>query len=352
MSGARATVGVLLAGAALLLSAVVWTGTARSALLVGGAILAFLAFSGRRHGIVRKNRSVIAAGLGGVVVILGGLSMFVDGDPGSFDRIVTGVLVGLGGFLIALAAAEYREIPPNRLMTGSQYALVGAALGFGGLVVAGVLGSVPGLIVEHTEADPGAIVEFALSQTAIAIGFVLAVGGFIVLSGRTFRYIDVRRPTPSDLGYMLGGTIVVLIASAGIQFVLVAFGVEFATHQVEDRAAQHGPGILVVAIVFAFVTNGLGEELLFRNGVQKFLTEWFSPAAAIVLSSIVFALVHFPAYGSPAPLATLGSVFVVFSLSLILGITYYRTQNILVPIVIHGCYNAIVWIVVYVNLFV
>lgn len=352
MSDVRATIGVLFAGVALLVSIAMWGGIPHDILLIGGAVIAFISFSGVRHGIIARKAAIVGTGVGSIVLVIGGVTVFLDQPAGSIERIAGGFLLGIGGMIAGLSVAEYYEVPADRLANGIQVTLLGAALGLGGLVVAAIAGSLPREFLEFLGFAPGAIVGFALSQAGIALGFFLAIAAFLFLSDRPLSYLDFRRPSTRDLGYIAGGTILVIGASVAIQLILVTFGVEFASHQVEEVAEQHGPAILLIAIVFAFVTNGLGEELLYRNGVQKYLAEWFSPAAAIFISSVIFAVVHFPAYGNPDPVATVGSVVVVFSLSIILGIAYHRTKNILVPVVIHGAYNAFVWVSVYVSLFV
>lgn len=81
---------------------------------------------------------------------------------------------------------------------------------------------------------------------------------------------------------------------------------------------------------------GVGEELLFRGWLQSFLELKFSslgelaPWVAIVLSSLVFGLVH--------PLSR-GYIFLAFLLGCLLGVAYHTTGNIMVPIIAHTLYD-------------
>lgn len=351
MSESRATVGVLLTGIALIATVLAWPdelfASAIGVLVPAMAALAgltFLAFSGRRHGYLATRWMLSLTAIGGIGLAGTGGLAFMYAAPNSIQRIAIGVAALLGLAATGLGAAEYRDLPREAVGTGSRYILYAVALGFGGLVLAGVLGGLPGFL-----AGMDTVMAFGLGQLGMGIGFVLATIGFFVLTGRGVRYLDIVRPDRRDLAYMLGGTVGIVVAALVVQTLLLELGVEFAEHStVQQLAEDEGVALLVLAIVFAFVTNGFGEELLYRNGVQKYLTEWFTPAVAILVSSVIFAAIHVPAYADADPIATAASLLVVFVLSIVLGVAYYRTDNVLVPVVIHGSYNALLWVLVYV----
>jgi membrane protease YdiL (CAAX protease family) len=88
----------------------------------------------------------------------------------------------------------------------------------------------------------------------------------------------------------------------------------------------------VMAIFSAVVAAPISEELVFRGLLQRIFQDLTRrPAAAIVLTSLAFALVHQPWQLWPA----------VFVLSLFLGLAYFRTGNLLVPILAHALFNAV-----------
>jgi uncharacterized protein len=78
---------------------------------------------------------------------------------------------------------------------------------------------------------------------------------------------------------------------------------------------------------------GFGEELLFRGLLQAFLTTRIGVVGALVVTSIIFGLLHFvtKAYAAYA-----------FLLSVYLGFLYAATGNILVPMLTHAVYDAVV----------
>lgn len=86
-------------------------------------------------------------------------------------------------------------------------------------------------------------------------------------------------------------------------------------------------GVLSMVIVAPFV-----EELLFRGAIEgHFLKQGKSPAFAIVVSSLFFAVVHL----NPA------QMFFAFLLGLLLGWLYYRTGSVMPGVFCHFINNGI-----------
>lgn len=226
---------------------------------------------------------------------------------------------------------------------------VGSALGVGGLFVGTVLPLVAILLV-------GAFVPlafgelFAVGTLFFGVGLVLVSVWFVTSTGRGLGYFDLRFPGVRDLLYAVGGLVALVGVAIVVGLVFSVLNVPTAQNSIENTAREGGAEVLLWAIPLAWLAIGLGEELVFRGVVQNYLEEEFSTAGAILASSVIFALVHIPAYYSPNPVATGSVLVVVFCLSVILGVTYVRTRNLLVPILIHGTYNAIVFLSLYVAL--
>ncbi|NIS30164.1 MAG: CPBP family intramembrane metalloprotease, partial [Actinobacteria bacterium] len=164
-------------------------------------------------------------------------------------------------------------------------------------------------------------------------------------------YIELRRPTPIDAAYVVGGVVVLLGLNLGIGWAFQQLGLSAARHTIFD-IAQDDPELLLVLIPLSFLLIGPGEELLYRNVVQKSLYDAFSRPAAVVVASVVFAAAHVPAYSSAGatPLGVLNTLTVVFALSVVLGAAFERTRNVLVPALIHGGFNAIAFAATYAQL--
>jgi uncharacterized protein len=74
----------------------------------------------------------------------------------------------------------------------------------------------------------------------------------------------------------------------------------------------------------------LKEEAIYRLGVCVPLTPWLGPRAAIAVSGLVFAGLHF-AYGNPSPENLVGGFFLAWA--------YLKSETILVPVLLHGLGN-------------
>lgn len=77
------------------------------------------------------------------------------------------------------------------------------------------------------------------------------------------------------------------------------------------------------------IVTPLGEELLFRGFIQRIFQRNMKGFLAVALASIVFGLCHFSLPLLPGVI-TLGAVF---------GYIFYRTGNLLYPVIAHALYN-------------
>lgn len=86
--------------------------------------------------------------------------------------------------------------------------------------------------------------------------------------------------------------------------------------------------------------TSIGEEWIFRGAAQGLLTLWLGIIPAILITSIVFMLLHIQSMkGAPIQLILAGI------LSVILGILFYTTRSLYAPIAFHAVYNVLeVWV--------
>jgi len=90
-------------------------------------------------------------------------------------------------------------------------------------------------------------------------------------------------------------------------------------------------GYLVSFIIIAVFIAPLVEELLFRSLLQQGLRRYMRPQVAIILSALLFALLHETSFAMPP----------VFIIGLFLGYLYERTQNLAVNYSFHMIHNAV-----------
>ncbi len=89
---------------------------------------------------------------------------------------------------------------------------------------------------------------------------------------------------------------------------------------------------LVFAILAIAVVPAIVEELYFRASLQKIIMDWSGkPFVAIVVTAILFSAFHFSYFGFLSRM----------SLGIVLGLIYYYTKTIWLPILMHFINNAI-----------
>jgi len=213
-------------------------------------------------------------------------------------------------------------------------------IGFGSFVVGALLLSVvsQSLSTVGIQLQNRPALRLGLSTVllqGVAFGGVALV--YLRFSEKSVGFIQVRTPTRRDIGWFIGGLITLLITVRALSAIIAYLGFEQATNQIIE-VGQEAPAVFLVLIPLSFLLVGPGEELLHRGVIQGTLRESFHPARAIILASLIFAMVHvFSLQGN----GKFVYISVVFTLALVLGATYEITDNLAVPALIHGAYNAV-----------
>lgn len=212
-------------------------------------------------------------------------------------------------------------------------------------VVCSALATVPALFVPS-----GAFTRFLVLFAFAELGFALAAVVFLLATGRGVGYVRLRWLDRRAVWLVVAGTVALFAYRFVVVFAARAVGVPVAGSSVTDLADSSPQSTLLAFVPLSVLVIGPAEELLFRGVVQQYLAEGISRAGAIVLASVLFALVHVPTVllADTDPLAVTVSVGVLFGLSLLLGDCYARTENLLVPALVHGFYDALLFATAYV----
>ncbi|MFC7044195.1 CPBP family intramembrane glutamic endopeptidase [Halobacteriaceae archaeon GCM10025711] len=230
----------------------------------------------------------------------------------------------------------------------------GSAVSVG--VAAGV--TVMGLVFSVVVAVPvfllglDVLATFTLSVVLSELGFAVGALVFLAATGRGTGFLDLRRPDRRAVGYMVGGTVALFALRLALILGVGALGLPVAGNSVTDLAQEGVVASLLLLVPVSVLVIGPAEELLFRGVVQKYLYGSFSRWGAVAVASVLFALVHLPTtyYADPDPVAVAVTLAILFGLSLVLGGLYVRTDNLLVPVVAHGLYDAVLFGLAYVVL--
>jgi membrane protease YdiL (CAAX protease family) len=183
--------------------------------------------------------------------------------------------------------------------------------------------------------------EFRVAGSALQfVGFGVAVAGYLLVTD-DWDLIPVRLPSLRGVGLIALGVVTLLAAQLGIAQLLTLLEVQTAQNQV-IATGQQNPRYFLYMIPVTILFVGPFEELVFRGGVQGILRRTWGSTVAIVLSSVLFGLVHLVALiGSSGSM--LAYVTVAAVLGLVLGYLYERSRNLVVPAVVHGLYNTVLF---------
>lgn len=104
------------------------------------------------------------------------------------------------------------------------------------------------------------------------------------------------------------------------------------------KQALEDPATLLMAFFSIVLAAPIIEEILFRGFFQNYLKNKVGTKAAIVLSSIVFALFHISPTQGLGNISLIGCLFVF---SLYLGFLYERQRSLFATISLHAIFNLV-----------
>lgn len=233
--------------------------------------------------------------------------------------------------------------PPSRrvvamTMLGGVGLLAGLLLGF---VTFTLLGTPLSLSVESPS-----------GQLLFTLGTYLGMGGvaglYLFRHDLTLSYVRLRRPSIRDLTAIAVTTVALIALAVAIPNLISRLGLPFTEHSITE-SIEMNPAIALVFLPLSILVVGPAEEFLYRGIIQTRLGEAFDAGAAVALASLIFAVVHFFAYLDPAnvPGTVVTILLLLLPLGAILGAVYEYTDNLAVPVLAHGVYNAITYAAVY-----
>lgn len=241
-----------------------------------------------------------------------------------------------------MSATPERSPPSSRALTVVGAVVLGLVGLLAGFVAATLVFSL--VVAFDPSLEQNRPLQGAISTIGMGIGLVSVAAFYLERNGLSWSYLRVRRPTFRDLGWAVGVTVALFAALFAALVVVDQLGLAASEHSIAEEAEQD-PTILLPLIPLAILVTGPAEELLYRGVIQTRLREVFDTAAAVVIAAAIFSVVHVPAYGAAGGLdaslfVTLGILFLLGSF---LGYAYERTDNLVVPAVAHGLFNAVMY---------
>lgn len=183
------------------------------------------------------------------------------------------------------------------------------------------------------------VVTVALAE----LGFGLTGVAFLVATGRGFASLGLGLPSErrTVLTYAVGSAVALFAFRSVVLGGAAVAGVPLTPPRLVETPVDTRAFALALIPLSLFVV-GPCEELLFRGVVQRYLAGAVSTRGAILGAGLLFAVVHAPSYLAFSALGAAVSLFVIFVVGLGFGYVYEHTGSLVVPIVVHGLYNALI----------
>jgi membrane protease YdiL (CAAX protease family) len=256
-------------------------------------------------------------------------------------------IVSLGIFGIALSAIGWfltRKMDAPAVPVANpkreSFALLGYLVIYAVLLIGIWLGSIKHSIPPGREQDLDVLAYKLLIHVGIPAAIILLLGGAL-------------RPL-FDSGIKRRGFWPALIVLSGLMFALLAV-VSPSLKQIGALGLSPPVALAWVMGSWAWISleAGVCEEFLFRACIQSRLTAWFqSPAAAIAVTSVLFALSHWPGLylrggpgvdgWSPDPIQVAAFTIATLSpLAVSLGLLWTRSRSFLLIVLVHGAIDAL-----------
>ena len=252
--------------------------------------------------------------------------------------VIFGVI--LSGIIFFLS--RNTQAPPPEVANPARESLVLLAyvVIYAVLLIGLWLGSIKHAVPDGAKQDLLVLGYKLLIHVAIPVGLILIVGGSV----RWQFDAGTKRPGFWVLASLLCGLMFALLA-------VVSPGLK------QIAALNLAPAAAIAWVLASWAWNsveaGLCEEFLFRASLQSRLTAWFqSPAAGIALTSVLFALSHWPGLylrggpevdgWSPDPIQVAAFTIATLSpLSVALGVLWARSRSLLLVVLVHGAIDAL-----------
>lgn len=227
-------------------------------------------------------------------------------------------------FLVMTVVEMVAGIPAGLYSSYRLLSLLGPGLFLGGDEV-----SEEELIARMEEATATVMAEDGYLLCTL---FSMAVTGLLVVV--FCRFIE-RRPVASMGlvasrrsfgGYALGLLLGLLMAGA-------TFLIVYTTGAVSVASGRFSGGMLLLYL-FAFLIQGAAEEILVRGYFMISLTNVTRPGAAVIWSSLLFALLHLGNEG-----VSLLGVLNITLFGVLLGLIVFKTGSLLLACALHGVWN-------------
>lgn len=227
-----------------------------------------------------------------------------------------GVMMLLSAFLIPLIGSQLMHVPYLKvlpLLNQPEYANLSRLLN---TIGAFLIFFVPSLVLAKViNPKPFTQLGFQRNASMQQVMLVLIITFVSIIFGSTLGQLNEWIPLPASLH----------AKAKELEETYKASMMSMAN-------MKNGTEYMLTVLVLA-AAPALFEEVLFRGGFQQvFVGMTGSKWSGIIITSIVFSMVHFSYFG----------FLPRFALGIVLGLIFYHSQNLWLSVLLHFCNNALV----------
>lgn len=225
---------------------------------------------------------------------------------------------------------------------GAFFALLFPLIYLGAMLIVEIIAMVIMIIVNiddlTSEYGFNDLINSFMSGNRLAIPSIISaiVGtGFAFLLAKKAKGIKLFENKPFDIKLALLCLLTALGGAFGLEYIATLI---FPNSKPAENPIQNEFTFWIA--VYAAIIAPICEELIFRKFMIDSAKKSRVPAPVIcIMSGVVFAVVHDP--------TSAVYLFVTFVIGLIMALIYYKTNNILYPIILHAVNNTLSCVFMY-----
>lgn len=237
----------------------------------------------------------------------------------------------------------------SNLRRGVRAIGISLLLAAGGIGAAFVASLLVVLITTATGVRLTPVLQYGVIFVVGGASFVLVGVAYLRYRSLRLAYVRIHVPSLTDLlwagaGYVSAFALVIISA-----LILTALNTTPDTANQAAQAGMENPILLLWLVPLSLFVIAPAEEFLYRGVIQSRLRETFVPFVAIPLTAAIFAAVHFFSLTGGAGGRVI-AISILFFPSLVFGLVYEKTNNLVANIIVHGVYNSTLALLLYISL--
>ncbi|KHF39241.1 CPBP family intramembrane glutamic endopeptidase [Halalkalibacter okhensis] len=194
-------------------------------------------------------------------------------------------------------------------------------------------------------------IEYLLAQTltksfqnelysGTMIGFIMSILFtlgiyFIAIKPKKLSWKEVgfQRFSKSYWGPIFGWTITLILCSILLSYIIEwLFLIGTENSKTDSLTTRLTALNIIIAFVSAAIISPIYEEIFYRGFLYRWIRSKYGLIAGLLISSLIFMIVHIPTYNS---------LPYTFLSGLVFAWTYEKTQSIYPAMIIHATFNGL-----------